>query len=72
MIYHLVDHKSYITLKCDGNRVCDFFPFSPQAPEAFVREQAQLIVDTMNMAMMDKPRTEVANHPALVANHPQK
>ncbi len=52
MTYRLIDHtksgKGYLTLLCDGKRVCDFFPFSPQTTEGFVRKQAQLIMDTMN------------------------
>jgi hypothetical protein len=62
MSYRLVDYtptgKGYLSLLCDGKRVCDFFPFAErlvgqsaadqQSYETFVREQAQLITDTMN------------------------
>lgn len=41
----------FLSILRDGVRVCDAFPFSaPHSSEheKFVREQAQLIVDTMN------------------------
>ncbi len=40
----------YLRLCRDGKRVCDFFPFAKGTDEAWVREQAKLLLDTMNGA----------------------
>ena len=38
----------YLTLRFQGKRVCDFFPFAPDTEEHVVRQQAELICRTMN------------------------
>lgn len=38
----------YLQIKRDGQRVVDAFPYAKDADEQWVRDQAKLIVDTMN------------------------
>lgn len=42
------ERKGWLTIMKDGIRVADAFPFAANADAAFVREQAQRIVETMN------------------------
>jgi hypothetical protein len=39
--------KGYLTLTCDGKRVCDFFPFAKDANPDWVKLQAYRIRDRM-------------------------
>lgn len=49
-------NKGYLRLTCDGIRVADFFPFAAGADEQWVREQAAIIVETMNRAQQGTGR----------------
>jgi len=40
-------NKGYLTLTCDGERVCDFFPFAANADPDWVKAQAYRIRDRM-------------------------
>lgn len=53
-MWQLIDNsngksKGYLTIMKDGTRVADAFPYAGKEPDpAWVKEQAQRIVDTMN------------------------
>lgn len=40
--------KGYLRLTYEGRRVADFFPYAANTDEAWCREQAALIAETMN------------------------
>lgn len=62
MTWKLLDHsdkaKGYLRITCDGKRVADVFPFAYGTDPAWVREQAQTIVDTMNAARQCAPERQ--------------
>lgn len=52
MIWELKDFsgekKGYLQLNCDGERVCDFFPYAAGADPVWVRARAAYICDVLN------------------------
>lgn len=56
-MWQLVDNsdgerKGWLMIMKDGIRIADAFPYAAKADPAFVREQAQRIVETMNQMDM--------------------
>lgn len=49
-------NKGYLTLTCDGKRVCDFFPFAARSDPEWVKAQAYFIRDKMQGLAPSPPR----------------
>ena len=53
VVWGLLDYtdnkmKGYLRVQRNGVRIADLFPYAPDADPAFLREQAERIVEAMN------------------------